>query len=141
MLKLYVRRLHIDAKLPSYSTPNAAGLDLYAVESTVIEPKERATIPLGIAIAIPEGYYGRIAGRSGLASKLGIDVLGGVVDCDYRGEVKAVLYNTDKYPFQIVAGNRVAQMVIEKVATVMPEWAEELSDTARGTDGWGSSGK
>ena len=96
----------------------------------------------GVFMEIPEGYYGRIAPRSGLAHNHGIDVLAGVVDSSYRGEIRVVLFNTDKEePFQIQAGDRIAQIIIEKHYNFEFVEVEDLSETARGADGFGSTGK
>lgn len=136
-------KLNPQAKRPTRANKADAGADLFALESIMIQPLERKMIPTGIRLEIPEGYYGRIAPRSGLAVKNGIDVLAGVVDSGYRGEINVVLYNTDKNnTFFVEAGNRIAQLIIEKHYNLeFVEVADELSDTDRGEGGFGSSGQ
>jgi dUTP pyrophosphatase len=94
----------------------------------------------GLAVAIPQGFYGRIAPRSGLASKNGLDVLAGVIDSDYRGEVCCLLYNTSGEAIELPAGSKICQLIIEQIITPEPEWASELEETARGAGGFGSTG-
>jgi dUTP pyrophosphatase len=115
--KLLVKRLTEEAVPPTRSTEGAAGYDLCSVENITIEPGKRALVSTGLAVKIPAGHYGRIAPRSGLAVKFGIDVGAGVVDRDYRGPVKLLLKNTGDTPFAIKRGDRVAQMVLEKIST------------------------
>jgi dUTP pyrophosphatase len=132
--------------IPSRGSIWSAGLDLAAYigihDRMVIQPGERGVVPTGIIVEIPHGHYGRIAPRSGLAAKHGIDVLAGVIDSDYRGELKAVIQNLGDEPFEIENGDRIAQLIIEKVSLPDLEWVENfmLSDTQRGTNGWGSTG-
>jgi dUTP pyrophosphatase len=135
-------KLHPSAKAPKRSNPTDAGADLFSIEKQVIQPLERKLISTGIAIEIPEGYYGRIAPRSGLAIKNGIDVLAGVVDSEYRGEIKIVLYNGDKSnSFFVEPGDRIAQLIIERHYNFeFVEVVEELSNTDRGAGGFGSTG-
>jgi dUTP pyrophosphatase len=132
-----------EARPPRRSNPSDAGADLFSTESCMIHPLERKTIPTGIRLEIPDGYYGRIAPRSGLAAKNGIDVLAGVVDSGYRGEINVVLYNTDKSnTFFVEPGDRIAQIIIERHYNMeFVEVVDELSDTSRGEGGFGSSGK
>jgi dUTP pyrophosphatase len=141
---LQFKALHEYAQLPTYGSDGAIGLDLHAVvpeHITVLAPGERALIPTGLAAAIPEGFYGRVAPRSGLAVKYGIDVLAGVIDSDYRGEIKVALVNLGDKPFDIRTGDRIAQLVLERADRVRPVWAAgDLPSTDRGTDGFGSTG-
>jgi dUTP pyrophosphatase len=124
------------------SNPTDAGADLAAAEDRSIPPLSRATIRTGLAMEIPEGYYGRIAPRSGLAHNHGIDVLAGVVDSSYRGEIRIVLYNTDKEePFQVRSGDRIAQIIFEKHYDFEFIEVDDLSKTDRGEGGFGSTGK
>ncbi len=136
-----VKKLHEQAKLPVRGSARAIGADLCCVEAFTLEPLERKLIPTGIAIEIHEGYYGRVAPRSGLAVKQGIDTLAGVIDSDYRGEVRVLLINFNNEPVGFQAGERIAQLIIEKAEAVDYEWAEELNDTARGAGGFGSTGR
>jgi len=131
--------------LPRYETPGSAGMDLRAFlkEPVVLQPGERALIPTGLYIALPEGYEAQIRPRSGLAIKHGIGLLNapGTIDADYRGEIKIILVNHSGMPFEIKDGDRIAQMVVNKVEKV--EWlpADRLDETERGEGGFGSTGK
>ncbi|MBP9667763.1 dUTP diphosphatase [Candidatus Saccharibacteria bacterium] len=144
-MKIYIKKLHENAVLPSYATEHAAGMDLAACidEPIVLQPHERAIIPTGIAIALPPGYEAQVRGRSGLAAKHGVMPANGVgtIDADYRGEIGVILLNTTTEPFTIEPGMRVAQLVIAKYE--MAQWNEvdELDETARGEGGYGSTGK
>lgn len=136
-----VKKIHELAILPKRNNITDAGADLFSVEQICIEPQGRAIISTGVAIEIPEGFYGRIAPRSGLAAKYGIDVLAGVCDSSYRGEIKVVLINTDKdKPFEITYGDKIAQLIIEQHFNFEFTQVEELSDSSRGANGFGSSG-
>jgi dUTP pyrophosphatase len=138
--RLHFKRLHPEARLPARGSAGAAGLDLCAVESVTIEPGGRAAVRTGLAVAIPRGFYGRVAPRSGLAVRHGLDVLAGVIDADYRGEILCALVNLGREPFAVEPGARVAQLVVEAIATPEPAWAEDLEETARGAGGFGSTG-
>src|ERR1041385_5079843 len=122
--RLRFKRLHPEARLPTRGSPSAAGLDLYSVERVTLEPGARSAVRTGLAVAIPEGFYGRVAPRSGLAGRHGIDALAGGVDADYRGEILCALVNHGSEPFEIEPGARVAQLVIESIATPEPAWAD-----------------
>lgn len=130
--------------LPEYSTPSSAGMDLRANIDAPIElkPLERALVPTGLHIALPEGYEAQIRPRSGLAAKHGITVLNtpGTIDADYRGEIKVILVNISSTTFTIEDGERIAQMVIAKHEVA--EWVpcEELDSTERGEGGFGHTG-
>ncbi|MFL6257450.1 MAG: dUTP diphosphatase [Pyrinomonadaceae bacterium] len=138
--RLHFKRLHPEAKLPTRGSERAAGLDLYAVERVTLEPGARAAVRTGLAMAVPVGFYGRVAPRSGLAVRHGIDVLAGVIDSDYRGEILCALVNHGREPFEIEPGTRIAQLVVEAIATPEPAWAEDLEETVRGAGGFGSTG-
>lgn len=131
--------------LPQYQTSHSAGMDLHAhlSDSIVLQPGERKLIPTGLTLELPEGYEAQIRPRSGLALKHGITVLNspGTIDADYRGEVKVLLINLGQEPFEIANGERIAQMVIARHETVKWMMAEQLTETARGAGGYGSSGK
>lgn len=136
------KRLHKDARLPVRSSEGAAGLDLYCIERVEIPAGRQAVLPTGLAVAIPHGYYGRIAPRSGLAVKHGINVHAGVVDADYRGEIKVALINHGDKLVEFKPGDRIAQMIVERCAMwLTPAWVPELLDTERGEGGFGSSGR
>jgi len=141
-----IKLLHENAKVPLRANPEDAGADLFSVEDCSIGPGERKIIPTGISVKLPEvvgsgGYYGRIAPRSGLAAKNGIDVLAGVIDSTYTGEIKVVLLNTGDKVFEIKSGDRIAQLIIEKHYNFNFEVVSELPKTERGSGGFGSTGK
>jgi dUTP pyrophosphatase len=115
-------------------------LDIYAIEELTIRPGERVLARTGLAVAIPEGYYGRLAPRSGLATQKGLDTLAGVIDADYRGEIRCLLCNTGDETIHLPAQSKICQLIIEKIITPTAVWADEISDTDRGSGGFGSTG-
>jgi dUTP pyrophosphatase len=125
---------------PEYATEGAAGADLRAAVRTVLEPGIRAAVPTGIRLEIPAGYVGLIWPRSGLAVRHGIDTLAGVIDSDYRGEVAVVLVNHGQDTVTLAAGDRIAQLVVQKVERAGFEAGADLAATARGAGGFGSTG-
>lgn len=131
--------------LPAYETAHAAGMDLRAFvnEAIVLNPNTRALIPTGLFMEIPVGYEAQVRPRSGLAFKYGITVLNspGTIDSDYRGEVKVLLINHGTEPFEINNGERIAQLIIAKHETVSWVNVNELTNTERGSGGYGSTGK
>jgi len=136
-----IKKLHADAKIPLRNNQTDAGADLYSLENTIILPQSRLLIKTGISLEIPDGYYGRIAPRSGLAVKNGIDVLAGVVDSGYRGEIGVLLYNTDKnQSFEINKGDRIAQIIFEQHYNFEFVETQDLQDSNRSFYGFGSSG-
>lgn len=135
------KRLHPQAKLPVHGRPGDAGLDLFAPEDVIIPPHERKQIPLGFAIEIPSGYVALVWDRGGMAAKKGIHSIAGVIDSNYRGDFNVILYNTTDEPYQITAGDKIAQMLIQQHETVTFTEVEELSETERGKRGFLSSGK
>jgi dUTP pyrophosphatase len=139
--RLAFMRLHEGAKLPTRGSLHSAGLDLYSIESLTIPAHARASVRTGLAVDIAHGFYGRVAPRSGLAVRHGLDVLAGVIDSDYRGEIICALINHGDDPVEIEAGTRIAQLIIEAIATPEPAWSEDLSETERGQGGFGSTGK
>lgn len=140
LLRLQFKRLDPRATLPSRGSSLSAGLDICSIEDVAIEPKQRALVPTGLAVAIPEGYYGRVAPRSGLATQKGLDVLAGVIDADYRGEIRCLLYNSGDEAIQLPAQSKICQLIVEKIITPTAVWADEISDTDRGSGGFGSTG-
>lgn len=136
---------HSKHALPEYQTPLSAGLDIRANldESVTLRPLERAMIPTGLFVELPEGYEMQIRPRSGLAAKHGITVLNspGTIDADYRGEIKVILVNLSNEPFTIESGERIAQMIVARYEQI--EWlpVEELGATERGAGGFGSTGR
>lgn len=134
-----------EPKLPEYITPQSAGMDIYAanLDPIVIQPMETAAVPTGIAIELPDGYEAQIRPRSGLALKYGITLLNspGTIDSDYRGEIKIIITNLSKKPFTVHYQDRIAQMVIARFERVVWEESDTLTDTIRGSGGFGHSGK
>jgi dUTP pyrophosphatase len=140
---LPVKRLRPEAELPRYAREGDAGLDLFAAADAEVGPGERAMIPTGIAVAIPDGHAGLVLPRSGLASKLGLTLANapGLIDSGYRGEVTCAVVNLDrKQPVTIRAGDRIAQLLIVPIPAVAGEWTEELPASERGAGGFGSTG-
>ena len=140
MILVEINKLNNKAQTPSRANLSDAGYDLYSSESGSIPPNSRSIVKTGISIAIPPGYYGRVAPRSGLAVKFGIDVLAGVIDSGYRGEVGVVLQNLSNDSFNFKEGERIAQLILEQCNSV--EWIEldELKDSQRSDGGFGSTG-
>lgn len=130
---------------PAYATEQSAGVDLRAnlTEPVVLQPLQRTLVPTGLYIALPKGYEAQVRPRSGLAAKHGITVLNspGTIDADYRGELRVILVNLSGDAFEIVPGERIAQLVIARLEQVEWEPVAELDDTARGEGGFGSTGK
>jgi dUTP pyrophosphatase len=136
-----VQLLDNNAKVPTKANANDAGFDLYSIIDTVIPPKQRKTVRTGIAIQMPDHLAGLIWPRSGLSVKQGIDVLAGVVDSGYRGEIMVCLYNTSDEVVGINTGDRIAQIIFQEVPRVSMEVHETLGSSQRGDNGFGSSGK
>ena len=132
-------------ELPHYATPLSAGMDLRAAmeQSITLAPLERALVPTGLFVELPEGYEMQIRPRSGLAAKFGISVLNspGTIDADYRGEVKVILVNLSNEPFVVNPGERIAQMVVARYEKVEWDEVEVLDETERGAGGFGSTGR
>jgi len=140
MNALKVKKLAYEARIPTRGSGGAVGYDLYACDDCVIAPTQRALVGTCIAIVLPPGVYGRVAPRSGLAVKNGIQVGAGVIDPDYTGEVKVILFNHGHADFEVNKGDRIAQLILEKCDT--PEVVEIgfLEETERGAGGFGSTG-
>ncbi|CAB4924314.1 unannotated protein [freshwater metagenome] len=137
------QRLDPRAVLPGRPHPGDAGLDLCALEPALLGPGERARIRTGLAVELPPGHAGLVVPRSGLAARHGIAVVNapGVIDEGYRGELQVLLLNTDLHePFEVAAGDRIAQLLVVPVVVADPVERDQLSDHARGGDGFGSSG-
>ena len=145
MVKVLVKKLNSKAQLPKYKTSGSSGMDLMAlIENPImIKPQESALIATGISIAIPKDTEVQIRPRSGLAAKSSISVLNtpGTIDSDYRGEIKIILFNHGKKEFTINNNDRVAQMVLMPILKAEFEEVEDLPETLRGSDGFGSTGK
>ncbi|NPA54996.1 MAG: dUTP diphosphatase [Epsilonproteobacteria bacterium] len=142
-MEIKVKKLSPLAQIPSYQSSQAAGFDLHAISDVVIKPSQRVLIGTGLALELPEGYELQIRPRSGLAYKHGITVLNspGTVDSDYRGEIKVLLINHSDEDFCIKTGDRIAQAVIQEVIQATFTLTTQLSDTTRGSGGFGSTGK
>jgi dUTP pyrophosphatase len=143
-VRLPFRRLDPDAPLPGQAHPGDAGLDLSSVVDVEVGPGERALVPTGLAVAIPEGHAGLVLPRSGLASRQGLTLANapGLIDAGYRGEVTCAVVNLDRErPVVIRRGDRIAQLLIVALPEVAPEWVDELPRSARGEGGFGSSGQ
>ena len=138
-----VQRFDPTLPLPAYARADDAGLDLRAAEATTMEPGGRALVSTGIALALPPGYAGLVLPRSGLALRHGVTVLNapGLIDAGYRGEVKVLLINHDRGPVTIARGERIAQLVLQRVERADLEEVAELPASERGAGGFGSTGR
>jgi dUTP pyrophosphatase len=142
-MKLPFKRLREEATLPAFAKPGDAGLDLTSTVDVEVGPGERAMIPTGLAVAIPEGFAGLVLPRSGLASRRGLTLANapGLIDSGYRGEITCAVVNLDREaPVAIRRGDRIAQLLIVPVPVVEARWAEELPESERGEGGFGSTG-
>jgi dUTP pyrophosphatase len=140
-MSLGIKKLSYDSILPTRGSDGAVGYDLYSDMECVIRPSERGLVSTGIAVVLPSGVYGRVAPRSGLAVKHGIQVGAGVIDPDYTGEVKVVLFNHGDKDFEVKKGDRIAQLVLERCETPPVKEIEIIEETDRGSGGFGSTGK
>jgi dUTP pyrophosphatase len=143
MVQISIKRLDPGLPLPSYAHPGDAGADLHCAVDVTLQPGERALVPTGIAMVLPEGYVGLVHPRSGLAARHGISIVNapGTIDAGYRGEVSVCLVNTDRTePFSLRRGDRIAQLVVQRVETATFVETEELTESARGAGGYGSTG-
>jgi len=143
IMRIEIKRIDPDLPLPIYVHSGDAGLDLYSSENAIISPGDRKLISTGIAMAIPLGYAGFIQPRSGLAIKKGLGIVNtpGLIDACYRGEIKVIVINLDHLiPIEIAKGDKIAQLVIQQVTYAELIEVEELDDTERGGNGFGSSG-
>lgn len=140
-MQIKFKRLHPDAVVPRYAHPGDVGLDLYSLETYTIKPGERKIFNLGFALEFPEGYVAIVKDKSGLSSKAGLHTFGGVYDAGYRGEYNVGLINLSNEPYTVGKGNKIAQLVIMPVARAELEEVDALSDSARGTGNFGSTGK
>lgn len=140
-MKIKVKKVHPEAKIPNYAHPGDAGLDLYCLESFELAPMERKSIPTGLSLEIPHGYVGLVWDKSGLSQKYGLKAFGGVIDAGYRGEISIGLMNLSNTSFAFEKGHKIAQLLIQKIEYVEFEEVEELSETSRGEGGFGSTGR
>jgi len=142
--KIAFKKLHPDSRMPTAAHPGDAGYDLRSVTNCKIDPGERAAVPTGLAIAIPQGWAGLVLPRSGLARRHGVGLVNapGLIDAGYRGELQVLLQNHDPYtPVEIALGDRIAQLVLVPFATLSWVEVDELQASERGEDGFGSTGR
>ena len=139
-MQLHIKKVRDDARVPTFAHSTDAGMDLYACEDSTILPGARAQVPTGIACAIPDGYVGLVWDKSGISHKGGLKTLGGVIDAGYRGEVLVGLVNVSDVSYTFKKGDKIAQMLIQKIEQPEIVVVEELDDTPRGVGGFGSTG-
>ena len=140
MSELCVKKLVEDAVIPTRGSSHAVGYDLYSVEDCCVPNNGRHLVGTGVAIVLPVNVYGRVAPRSGLTVKHGINVGAGVIDPDYTGEIKVALFNHSDTPFEIKKGDRIAQLILERCETPSVREINEITETDRGSGGFGSTG-
>jgi dUTP pyrophosphatase len=142
MIKIKIKKIKENAIVPKYAHHGDAGVDLYSTEDYILKPGERTLVSTGIAISIPPGHEAQVRPKSGLALKHGISIVNtpGTVDCEYRGEIGVIAINLGQEDFKIEKGNKIAQMVFNKIEEADFEEVEELDDTTRGDGGFGSTG-
>lgn len=140
-MNIQIKKLSSEAKLPTYANEYDAGMDLYAYETVTIQPHSRAVVPTGIAVAIPVGHVGLVWDKSGMATKYGLTTLAGVIDAGYRGEILIAVYNTSEQAYVAEAGKKIAQLLIQPVVCPTISEVDQLSNSARGERGFGSSGE
>lgn len=139
-MKIQIKKLHPEAKLPHFALKGDVGMDLYSVQDAVIRPGERISCATGIAIKIPEGYAALIWDKSGIGQKFGIKTLGGVIDSNYTGEWFVGLINLGQNDYMIEKGHKIAQVLFQKIETPEIEEVVELEETNRGAGAFGSTG-
>jgi dUTP pyrophosphatase len=139
-MQLKFKKLHPDAKIPSYAYAGDAGLDLYIAEDLILKKDERRSIPLGIAVEIPEGYVGILFDKSGLSHKHGLKSYGGIIDAGYRGEIHVGMMNLSDKDYEFKSGDKIIQILIMPVLHAEVVECDELSESDRGQGAFGSSG-
>jgi len=140
-MQIKVKKLYKEAKLPSYAHAGDAGMDIFALERTILKPREHTAVKTGISMELPEGYVALIWDKSGIAIKEGLKTLGGVIDSGYRGEYMIGMINLSDKEYIFEAGHKIAQVLIQKIESASIVEMHELSDTTRGQGGFGSTGK
>jgi dUTP pyrophosphatase len=143
MVEVLVHRLDADLPLPAYAHPGDAGADLMTAVDVTLQPGQRALVPTGVAVALPDGLAGFVHPRSGLAERYGLSIVNapGTVDSGYRGEIKVMLVNLDPHePVTLARGDRIAQLVVQRVETAAFVEVDRLPDSERGSGGYGSTG-
>ena len=139
-MKVLIKRVIEDAKLPSYAHDGDAGMDVYSAEDKLILPGERTLIKTGVCFAIPKGYVGIVMDKSGIVSKTGLKTVAGVIDSGYRGELQVSLIHLGNEPYEVKKNMKIAQMLVKTVEFPSLELVESLDETARGMNGFGSTG-
>jgi dUTP pyrophosphatase len=139
-MKIQIKKLHEDAIIPKYAHNSDAGMDLFSIEELILKPGHRVGVKTGISIGLPQGYVSLIWDKSGVAFKSGIKTMAGVLDSGYRGEYIVVLLNVSNQDFEIKKGQKIAQVLIQKIENPEIEEVKELSETSRGEGGFGSTG-
>ena len=139
-MKIRIKKIHEEAIVPNFAHSGDAGMDLYSVEDLILKPGERVAVSTGISAEFPEGYVALVWDKSGMALKSGIKTMAGVIDSGYRGEYKIVLTNLSPENFEIKKGQKIAQLLLQKIEVPEIEIAEELSEADRGEGGFGSTG-
>ncbi len=140
-MKIKVKKLHPDAKLPAYALPGDAGLDLFCLEGATLEPGQEHIFKTGIAIEFPPDYCALVWDKGGLSQKYGLKVMGGVFEHTYRGEYFIALLNTSSQSYTFKAGDKIAQLLLQPIVTAEIEVVDELTETTRGASRHGSTGK
>ena len=141
MIQIKIKKIKENAIIPKYAHEGDAGMDLFSIEKDfILKPKHRKVVGTGVSIELPKGYVSLIWDKSGIASN-GIKTMGGVIEYTYRGEYKIILFNTTKQPYEIKKGDKIAQLLIQPIATAEIQEVQELSKTSRGNNGFGSTGK
>jgi dUTP pyrophosphatase len=141
MPKILFKKLHPNALIPQMMRPGDAGMDLSSIAEIAIQPGTREIVKTGVSLAIPDGHVGLFWDRSGLAAKHGIHILAGVLDSNYRGELMVVMLNTSNQVYEVKAGDRIVQLLIQPVANLPIEEVSELPESNRGEGRFGSSGR
>lgn len=139
-MKLRIKKLHPDAKVPSYAHPGDAGMDVFALESLTLAPGERGLVRTGISLEFPEGYVLLVWDKSGISIKHGITTLAGVIDSGFRGEIQIGVVNLGQEVYAFEKGAKVAQILVQPIVTAEIQEVEDLSETSRGEGGFGSTG-
>ena len=141
MVKLKIKKIHPDAKLPSYAHEGDAGLDVFSCEDYVLGPGERKLFKTGVSVEFDKNHVALVWDKSGLAAKKGIKTMAGVIDCGYRGEWMITLLNTSNEDHEVKIGDKIAQVLIQPVVSANIEEVKELNDSSRGEGGFGSTGR
>lgn len=140
-MEIRVKKLDPKAILPKYTLPGDAGMDIFALERTTLAPGQILAVPTGIALELPKGYVSLIWDKSSIPLKYGLTTMGGVIEHTYRGEYRIIMYNTSDIPHTFERGDKVAQILIQSVVSAEIVEAERLTETTRGTGGFGSTGR